>query len=138
MRELFSGIVGRTLITVFRRSALGGNLTCFLNLGPFALEFSTYDARWSGRKICGEINIHGHTDNHHNLSTMCRYDPEKARSCKMNKIASLIAAALLFSGCGSMSFGESALNTLGVFLEASDIKQCYEAGGTRELCEERW
>lgn len=34
-----------------------------------------------------------------------------------------------------MSFGETALDTLSVFGEASAIKNCYDNGGSRDLCE---
>ncbi len=34
-----------------------------------------------------------------------------------------------------MSFGETLLHTTGVFLEANEIKQCYKAGGTYDMCE---
>ena len=55
----------------------------------------------------------------------------------MSKFSSIIVVTLsiLLAGCGSMSFGESVLGTLTVFGEAHEIKQCYEGGGSREVCE---
>ena len=44
-------------------------------------------------------------------------------------------ASLFMSACGSMSFGQTALDTMGVFFEANAIKQCYEDGGSRDYCE---
>ncbi len=53
------------------------------------------------------------------------------------KIKTMLVCALsaLLSACGSMSFGETALDTLSVFGEASAIKNCYDNGGSRDLCE---
>ncbi len=55
----------------------------------------------------------------------------------MSKLFSLFifALSICLTGCGSMSFGETMLETLTVFGEAHEIKQCYEGGGTREYCE---
>lgn len=47
-------------------------------------------------------------------------------------------ASLLLAGCGSMSFGETALDTLTVLSEAGALKECYDRGGTRESCEGSW
>jgi len=57
---------------------------------------------------------------------------------KSKTIATMIAP-LFLSACGSMSFGETLLDTAVVFSEASDIKRCYDGGGTHATCEEgRW
>lgn len=50
-------------------------------------------------------------------------------------VISVLAQAL--GGCGTMSFGDTALDTIGVFIEANAIKQCYKEGGGREECESR-
>lgn len=57
----------------------------------------------------------------------------------MSKFKMLSAGllSLLLSACGSMSLGDTALDTLGVFVEANAIKDCYENGGSRERCEGR-
>ena len=53
---------------------------------------------------------------------------------KSKTIAAMIAP-LFLSACGSMSFGETFFDTVGVFFEANEIKHCYEGGGSRETCE---
>ena len=50
-------------------------------------------------------------------------------------IAISLALSMLLSGCGSMSFGETLLETISVFGEAAAIQECYDSGGTREYCE---
>lgn len=47
----------------------------------------------------------------------------------------LFAVCGLLGGCGSMNFGETALETMSVIGEAYSIKQCYESGGTYATCE---
>lgn len=55
------------------------------------------------------------------------------------KFVATMTAPLFLSACGSMSFGETLLDTAGVFLEASEIKRCYESGGAYQTCEgDRW
>lgn len=55
------------------------------------------------------------------------------------KLISAFMAPLFLGACGSMSFGETLLDTAVVFSEANDIKRCYEGGGTHATCEEgRW
>ena len=51
------------------------------------------------------------------------------------KAALTVLASVALAGCGSMSFGETTLKTLGVFLDASEIKDCYDSGGDRTYCE---
>ena len=53
------------------------------------------------------------------------------------KMMTLAVLSSLLSACGSMSFGEAALDTLSVFGDASEIKRCYESGGGRGECEGR-
>ena len=50
----------------------------------------------------------------------------------------LLLVSTMMSACGSMNFGETSLYTLGVFMEANEIKQCYDNGGSRDLCEGVW
>lgn len=56
----------------------------------------------------------------------------------MGRLRLIILCVVMTSltACGSMSFGETALHTVGAFTEASAIKQCYEQGGSRDLCED--
>lgn len=51
------------------------------------------------------------------------------------KLSILCVLSALTSACGSMSFGDFALDTITVFSEASEIKRCYENGGSRDYCE---
>ena len=54
---------------------------------------------------------------------------------KKVKLLAAILGCCFLSACGSMSFGETTLNTIGVFFEASEIRDCYDGGGSWDDCE---